>query len=136
MQHLQRLPDEFQSLMYYDYQLLGSRFMGVPFATDVRLLGFNVTTFLALGLELPPPYGRSDWTWENLRDTACALFAHRIFFFACVTFVGWGGVGMGGGGDVGGGRGDGGLGMGGWGGGMSRVLFNYHFGVARMLCKL
>ena len=58
--------------MYYDYYLT-SRFMGIPFVTDVRLLGFNKTTLENLGLELPPPHGRYDWTWENLRDTACAI---------------------------------------------------------------
>ena len=72
LKHLQRLPDEFQSIMYYDYYLT-SRFMGIPFVTDVRLLGFNKTTLEDLGLELPPPHGRYDWTWENLRDTACAI---------------------------------------------------------------
>jgi len=72
LKHLQRLPDEFQSIMYYDYYLT-SRFMGIPFVTDVRLLGFNKTTLENLGLELPPPHGRYDWTWENLRDTACAI---------------------------------------------------------------
>ena len=66
------MPDEFHSLMYYDYQL-NNRFMGVPFATDVRLLGFNKTTIEAMKLDLPPPHGRSDWTWENLRDMACAI---------------------------------------------------------------
>ncbi|CAE7604990.1 unnamed protein product [Symbiodinium natans] len=75
LQHkLKRYQDDFLRVANYMYNF-DSKWMGIPFAADTRLLGFNVTTLKRLGLKLPPPFELDDWTWEDLVSYACKIKA-------------------------------------------------------------